>query len=77
MPLLLSAWLTWMRHHSPLLVLSPAQIHEGGVTVWSKRSYVPGVAGLTGASVSADGTGVTFAAGSGHYSFTVQAPSTT
>ena len=40
---------------------------EGGKTVWAAGAFVPGVPGITAASVSAQG--VAFTVGSGKYAF--------
>ena len=53
----------------PTMGAKDAVVAEGGVAVWSKGSYVPGVAGITGASL--EGSAVVIATGSGSYAFTV------
>jgi hypothetical protein len=51
--------------------IAPASIvvTEGGQTVWAAGAFVPGVAGISGAAVTADG--IQFDCGSGTYSFQV------
>jgi alpha-L-rhamnosidase len=51
----------------PTLGLKSVAVAEGGKTVWKDGAYVAGVAGISGASQSADY--VAFDVGSGAYSF--------
>ncbi len=53
---------------------SPANsvtVMEGSTPVWMNGTYVPGVPGVTGASVTPDGTAIGVATGSGNYVFSV------
>ncbi len=46
-----------------------AVVTEGGVRVWAAGAFVPGVPGVTGGQLSADGSEVILAVGSGSYAF--------
>ena len=53
----------------PLLDNTVGTISESGTAFWENNQYVSGVAGISGASLSADGSSVNVLAGSGSYSF--------
>jgi alpha-L-rhamnosidase len=48
--------------------MSEVAVYEGDRTVWEKGKYVPGTAGITGASQGTDGS-ITIEVGSGRYAF--------
>jgi len=48
--------------------MSEVAVYEGDRTVWEKGRYVPGTAGITGASQGTDGS-ITIEVGSGRYAF--------
>lgn len=47
-------------------------VTEGGTTVWANGAYVPGVPGVTGASLLADVPAVAVAVGSGDFAFALE-----
>ena len=49
-----------------------SEVTESGTAVWSKGAYVPGAAGITGATC--DGKSIGVSVGSGRYVFTVATP---
>jgi len=57
----------------PKMGLQDVTVEEGGKAVWRNGSYVPGAAGITGGSETAEY--VTFDTGSGTYGFILRASS--
>jgi len=49
-----------------------AVVAEGGVPVWARGAFLPGVPGVASGAAGADGESVVFAVGSGDYAFTTQ-----
>ena len=46
-----------------------AVVTEGGARVWAAGAFVPGVPGVPGGQLSADGSAAVFTVGSGSYAF--------